>query len=1345
MNRMKSSFQFLMRWALIALFLGADCFVAERQGQAVERDPEPLALASSDVDEDGVLDLLISYHGLEGGRLTLQRGNQAARFPNHPTSKELAQRVGTAPFLPVERTMPLPVEAGFLAVGDFDADGHQDIVAAARGKRQLWFLRGDGRGGFSSPQPVTLPGGVTALCDGDVNRADGLTDLLIGVESGGGFQLLVYEGAEGALMRAPEVFALPAAATAMAIGRFDDDAWFDFAVATGERLMVVRGRDRKLSQDAAHQSLVEAARTEVIEFPAQLQSLAVGDFSGHQQHELAVLLANGGVRLLKPQSHFGLTAARGSGEIFRFQSDWTDQADRESFAATRLVAARVSSEPRDQLLIADRQQRRLLIVGDETARQPTRLAFKNSRAIESAAALPLTGEPVAVLPARLNADALNDLILLQAGSVQPTLVLSEPQRIFTVTNTNENGSGSLTQALLDANNSPGMDQVIFNLPGAGPHSISLFVAMFASEALILDGTTQPGYNGSPVIEITSRISLLGGNSTVRGVAINKQIGPTTSVEICAVYLKGSGNNLVEACFIGLPTSGVCPGTGICPAANFNGIVAEGSSRNIIGGTVAAARNVVYQNRGRGVLLNGDDNQVLGNYIGVDATGGGMGAYIGIFLRGANNVIGGTQPGAGNLISGASQEGIHIEPATGARIQGNLIGTDRTGTTSNGGSAPIRDYDSTGTLIGGTTPAARNVMGGGPCLYFSSQSPLVQGNFLGVDATGNSALPGGCGVSTGFTGTGLMLGGVVGGARNLIAGTMSVGNASIVQGNYFGVNAAGTAVLDPPADGDLSAGGTGTLVGGVETGAGNVISGQKRTGFSISNGARLEGNLIGVLPDGVTPAGNGGYGVAAGGVTVGGTSPGAANLIAFNRQGGVALGNDNTIVRGNSIHSNGQLGLDVAADGLSQFGQQPPSITLATTAQGGLTLQGALQAQVGGSYLIDFYGNDACDPSGYGEGKQYLGTTVVVAQPEQSVSFTAMIPGAFAPGQVMTAAATRLSGGTTEFSACAVVVGDCVSIPPGLSQTIAADGGQNSINVSALSGCSWVAASDAEWLALSNSSGAGNGTINYTVARNPGAAPRVGFITLKDRRVRVIQAGRAAIVSAASFSAYHVAGDAIVSCFGVNLATGTASATTLPLPTTLAGTTIKIKERNGREFEPRLFFVSPGQINFLMERIIPDTVTARIINGDGLVSEAEVKVEGNSGALFTANASGQGVPAGVVLRVRSDGSQSYEPLARYDSAQNLFVPTPIDLGPEGETVFLILFGTGFPSPAFPLTIFPTKIGGITAEVTYVGRLPDFVSLDQINIRLPRNLAGRGQVAVEMMANGRIVNDVLVNIR
>jgi uncharacterized protein (TIGR03437 family) len=234
------------------------------------------------------------------------------------------------------------------------------------------------------------------------------------------------------------------------------------------------------------------------------------------------------------------------------------------------------------------------------------------------------------------------------------------------------------------------------------------------------------------------------------------------------------------------------------------------------------------------------------------------------------------------------------------------------------------------------------------------------------------------------------------------------------------------------------------------------------------------------------------------------------------------------------------------------------------------------------------------------------------------------------------------------------------------------------------------------------------------------------------------------VSAASYALFTGAREAIVATFGVNLAQTTLVANTLPLPTSLGNTSLRLKDSAGVERAAPLFFVSPTQINFL---IPPDTapgvatITAR--SGSSDVAAGTVQITPVAPGLFTANASGLGLAAAAVLQIKANGTQSFEPVARLD-ATNRFVPVPIDLSNENEAVYLLLFGTGLRQRSAQQNVV-AQLGGSNLPVQYAGAQGGLVGLDQINLQLPRSLQGRGEVELTLLVDGRVTNPVKLHIK
>ncbi|MGH9840185.1 MAG: FG-GAP-like repeat-containing protein, partial [Blastocatellia bacterium] len=238
------------------------------------------------------------------------------------------------------------------------------------------------------------------------------------------------------------------------------------------------------------------------------------------------------------------------------------------------------------------------------------------------------------------------------------------------------------------------------------------------------------------------------------------------------------------------------------------------------------------------------------------------------------------------------------------------------------------------------------------------------------------------------------------------------------------------------------------------------------------------------------------------------------------------------------------------------------------------------------------------------------------------------------------------------------------------------------------------------------------------------------------------------VSAANYRGEMLAPEGIVAAFGTGLATTTLAAATQPLPTQLAGTAVRIRDSAGVERLAPLFFVSPTQVNYLMPAgTAAGAASVTIVAGDGATSVATVQVDAVSPGLFSADATGNGLAAAVLLRIKADNSQIYEAITRFDPAQNKFVAVPIDFGPASgatDQLFLIPYGTGCRNRS-ALSAVNVKIGGTDAETLYAGPQGSLAGLDQINARLPRTLAGRGEVDVVVTVDGRAANPVRVSFR
>ena len=577
-----------------------------------------------------------------------------------------------------------------------------------------------------------------------------------------------------------------------------------------------------------------------------------------------------------------------------------------------------------------------------------------------------------------------------------------------VTTVNDSGPGSLREAINCANSTPGQDTITFNIPGTGVHTISLASALpQITNSVIIDGYTQPGAmpntlpngdNAVLLIELSgsgtnfSGFSFTGAgtNCTVRGLVINRFFNAVSF----AYGLPTIANNVVEGCFLGTDA------IGMIARSNAVGVHMRTSSGNRIGGNNPAARNIISASTAAGIqmILVASNNVVQGNLIGTDATGtnalanGNTG--ISIEQVSDNCVIGGTNTAARNVIAGnGSGEGIHCEGSSGHRIQGNFIGTDVTGTKPLGFSTAVF-LSSSSSLIGGLTPTP-----GTP-----------PGNLIAASALNNIKIG--------------------------LEGTSPIPTGDLIQGNLIGTDATGTLDLGSSFNGIALSPALNCTIGGTNAGAANVISGNNQHGIFLEAGRSnvIQGNLIGTDITGGNPLGNAGNGVKSEGISDNLIGP--ANVIGFNGGDGINVEFANAInnrISANSIFANGGLGINLVG------GLELPSIGMVTTndvgdadigpnrlqnfpvitgfafSGGNVTLSGTLNSSTNAVFRLEFFGNNTCDASGFGEGQTFLGFTNVMTDSSGNGAFAATFTNV--SGIAFTATATDAQGNTSEFSPC----------------------------------------------------------------------------------------------------------------------------------------------------------------------------------------------------------------------------------------------------------------------------------------------------------------------------------------
>jgi hypothetical protein len=280
---------------------------------------------------------------------------------------------------------------------------------------------------------------------------------------------------------------------------------------------------------------------------------------------------------------------------------------------------------------------------------------------------------------------------LAAASILVGLALagaSARAAIFTVTTTADSGPGSLRQAILDANASPGSDGISFAIPGSGVHTIAVIDPLPAiAESVLIDGYSQPGssWNADPLaddavlqIELvgdgTDGLTLTGGSSIVQGLAL---YGFQTAIAITQVE-----NSIIQGCFIGTDAAGNST------FGNNRGVVITSPfGADKVGDAYPAARNLISGNAIGVEIVGTGGKSVINNLIGTDRTGtarqwNGTGVQI---TASSFCTVGGNPPSR-NIISGNLGDGVSMTDGNTNAVRYNFIGTDPTGTkaVANGG-------------------------------------------------------------------------------------------------------------------------------------------------------------------------------------------------------------------------------------------------------------------------------------------------------------------------------------------------------------------------------------------------------------------------------------------------------------------------------------------------------------------------------------------------------------------------------------------------------------------------------------------------------------------------------------
>ncbi len=598
---------------------------------------------------------------------------------------------------------------------------------------------------------------------------------------------------------------------------------------------------------------------------------------------------------------------------------------------------------------------------------------------------------------------------------------------FSVTTTADSGPGSLRQAILDSDAATSVTSTIdFAIPGKGVQMIAPISPLPPiTNSVLIDGFSQPGYAGTPLIELSGSeegsgdgLTITGAGVTVRGLDINS-FSQGAGIRITGT---GATHNWVYGDFAGTDP------TGTFSEPNDSGVAIDGGASNNLIGTNGdgaddqAERNLLSGNLFAGVSISGegtDGNAVAGNFLGTDISGS-------VALDNGTQPVGDSQGnrfGGGVAVSGGASD--------------NRIGTD---------GASVDDVGERN-VIAGSDNDGIDIYGDG------TDENVVAGNFIGTDVAGTHSL--------GIAGDGVFLAegasfnwiGVnpIGGPAfeddgNVISGNGNFGvqmvsdetDDNVVAGNKIGTDVTGTVAVENVDWGVVLQEAAYNTVGGSTAGAGNLVSGNIEGGVAIVGIDAIDdvvqGNLIGTDVTGTRGLGNGGNGVYVGDfgtlgdeasdATIGGSNAGAGNLITDNSGAGVVIQDTGSV--GNQITANrifgntGQaidLGDDEITDNASAPRQGPNNlqnfpVVIATD-------DGSYEGWLGGStpesvFRLDFFANASYGPGGAGEAQDYLGSMEVTTDATGLVNFA--VPFTAPAGlPIITATATDPQGNTSEVS------------------------------------------------------------------------------------------------------------------------------------------------------------------------------------------------------------------------------------------------------------------------------------------------------------------------------------------
>ncbi|MGC2696749.1 MAG: CSLREA domain-containing protein, partial [Candidatus Angelobacter sp.] len=783
--------------------------------------PQPLALTTGDVDEDGIPDLLVGYSGY----VSIQRGNIDAFAPQSDASfQAIAHGQFPAPFVAQSVKIATPVNPDFIAVGHFTASGHNDMVIAAKGGAALYVFSGDGKGNFAAPQTVNLPGGVTAMLGGDLGHATGFNKIVLGITGQSGSELAIFSGSQDGL-NPVAAFPLSGPASSLNFGDFGDGG-NDLAFLAGGKVQILRASTMQLQQ---------------VSLPISATALAVGTFVIDRMPglQLAMLTSDGTIHIaahneFDPRAYSAdeLKAIRQSGKVrteanplvpvrafpangWKIVEDIAAAATSAAGQPPVLFRTRISDHQMDDVMVLNGSTGQLTVVAHPDV-PPGAQTF--APAVLSTR--PYAGAPLAALPVRVNIDGRPGVLAIHQGESAPSMLMPLPDPTFTVNTTNDTvtagacaaatpGQCSLREAIIEANAAPGTDTIIvpagtYTLTiarNAADHHTSLTGTLEVQDSVNIVGAGQ----NTTIIQGGTNLT----TSVDKVISFNQDIDSFTNATVSVSNLTiQNGHNRGDCCINQDGFGGAfdfdtgTPGTATLTMQNVtiqNNAIFDGQGGGFTmfntnnGAGFATLTNVIVQN-----------NDATPNATGCCGDGGGgvIDARSKIVMTNVqvlNNHTHSGGPGPTNATGGGLWfSGQHTQPQS--HISGGVISGNTAAGIGGGIDSAATLLIDGGTVISNNTATATGFASsgfGGGGIYNNANDGL---SLSKVTITGNTTGQSGGGIYSGSVAAGFPLSitfsRIAGNTASVVPGSSNLFNRDdkiTAQNNWWGTNTPGATI------------------------------------------------------------------------------------------------------------------------------------------------------------------------------------------------------------------------------------------------------------------------------------------------------------------------------------------------------------------------------------------------------------------------------------------------------------------------------------------------------------------------------------------------------------------------